>query len=144
MQRLIAELRNSGISDEAVLASVRAMVGGDFPLIVRRSIGADRRLGSALGREDLPPVLRVERQDSSPLWVDVDARTGELLELLDPSRRIYHRLFDLLHRWDAPWFDGHDDSRRIGMAVWCGLGAGLAVSGFWIWARRRSVSKVMQ
>lgn len=131
-------------SDEAVLASVRAMVGRDFPLIVRRSIGAYRRLGSALAREDLPPVLRVERQDPSPLWVDVDARTGELLERLDPSRRIYHRLFDLLHRWDAPWFDGHDDIRRIGMAVWCGLGAGLAVSGFWIWARRRPVSKVMQ
>jgi len=91
--------------------------------------------------EALPPVLRVQREDPSPLWVDVDARTGEILEMLDPSRRTYHRLFELLHRWDAPWFSGHEDIRRIGMAGWCGLGAGFALSGLWIWATRPSVSK---
>lgn len=131
-------------SDEAALASVRAMVGEASPLTVRRSHGADRRRGSTLTREGLPPVLRVERQDPSHLWVDVDARTGEILEILDPSRRAFHSLFDLLHRWEAPWFAGHEDIRRIMMAVWCGLSAGLAVSGFWIWAKRRSVSKVMR
>lgn len=131
-------------SDEVVLASVRAMVGGDFPLTVRRSIGADRRRGLALAREDLPPVLRVARQNPSHLSVDVDTRTGEILEILDPSRRAFHGLFDLLHRWEAPWFAGHEDIQRITMALWCGLGAGLAVSGFCIWARRRSVSKGMR
>ncbi|MEQ1793909.1 MAG: hypothetical protein ABL970_06925 [Nitrospira sp.] len=131
-------------SDTAVLASVRAMIGESFPLTVRPNSGQDRRRGSVLAREDLPPVTRVERQGPSPLSVDVDARTGEILEILDPSRRAYHGLFILLHRWDVPWFDGHNDIRRIGMAVWCGLGVGLAVSGFWILARRRLVSKVMQ
>lgn len=98
-------------SDEAALASVRAMLGEAAP---------------------------------SHLWVDVDARTGEILEILDPSRRAFHSLFDLLHRWEAPWLAGHEDIRRIMMAVWCGHSAGLAVSGFWIWAKRRSVSKVMR
>lgn len=131
-------------SDTAVQASVRAMIGESFPLTVRPNSGPDRRRGSALAREDLLPVTRVERQGPSPLSVDVDPRTGEILEILDPSRRAYHGLFNLLHRWDVPWFEGHNDIRRIGMAVWCGLGAGLAVSGFWILARRRPVSKVMQ
>jgi hypothetical protein len=36
------------------------------------------------------------------LWFHVDAATGRVVEVLDPSRRTYRWLFDAAHTFDIP------------------------------------------
>lgn len=124
-------------SDETVRSSIRALFEDKPSQSGRRYSEEDHQCGSALVRTGQMSVVRVECGESVPMWVDVDARTGTILEVLDPSRRIYHRLFDLLHRWDVPWFARHDDIRRILMGGWCLMGMGLVGTGFWMWGAGR-------
>ncbi len=120
-----------------VRVAVGAMLGSMDGVTVRTITVDMRRRGSALSHVDTVPVVQVQRNGSDARWVDVDARTGALLEQQDSSRRLFHRLFDSLHRWDVAWLIGHDGLRRFLMGLWCLVGAGLTVSGAWCRVRRR-------
>ncbi|MFZ3013335.1 MAG: hypothetical protein WA045_06470, partial [Nitrospira sp.] len=74
----------------------------------------------------------VETSGPETKGVLINGRTGAVVEQLDSSRRLYHRLFDGLHRWDVAWLSQHCDLRRVLMSLWCLLGAGLAGSGMWM------------
>lgn len=124
-------------SESLVRSAAGAMFGLTDGLTVRTIMSELRRAGSVLTVAAGVPVVRVQREGTDARWVDVDARTGEVLEQQDASRRWYHRLFGGLHRWDVPWFVGHDGLRRFLMGLWCLFGAGLTVSGVWSWVRRR-------
>ena len=123
--------------ESLVRSAVGAMLGSVERLTSRTMTDEIRRTGSALTDTGGFPVVQVYREGPDARWVDVDARTGEVLEQQDASRRWYHRLFDGLHRWDVPWFVGHDGLRRFLMGLWCLFGAGLTVSGVWSWVRCR-------
>lgn len=45
---------------------------------------------------------RVARAVCGSLWFHVDAATGRVVEVLDPSRRTYRWLFDAAHTFDIP------------------------------------------
>ena len=47
-------------------------------------------------------TIRVELNDSDSTWVHVDAYSGEILSVMDRSRRLYRWLFNGLHSLDVP------------------------------------------
>ena len=52
----------------------------------------------------LPPdTIRIELSDPKQTWVHVDGKSGEILSIIDRSRRLYRWLFNGLHSLDFPW-----------------------------------------
>ena len=49
-------------------------------------------------------TIRVELNDADSTWVHVDAYSGEILSVMDRSRRLYRWLFNGLHSLDVPGF----------------------------------------
>jgi hypothetical protein len=49
-------------------------------------------------------TIRVELNDTDSTWVHVDAYSGEILSVMDRSRRLYRWLFNGLHSLDLPGF----------------------------------------
>ena len=47
-------------------------------------------------------TIRVELSDPHKTWVHIDGRSGEILSIMDQSRRIYRWLFNGLHSLDVP------------------------------------------
>ncbi len=116
-----------GFQDEVVKAAARSLLG-DGALTISKRGGNDSR--GCLEADDTA-FLQVETGGSRANGVNVDGRTGAVVECLDSSRRLYHLLFNLLHRWDLPWLAQDCDGRRMVMSLWCLFGAGLTVSGIW-------------
>lgn len=50
-------------------------------------------------------ALRIELADAARTWVHVDGQTGEVLGVMDRSRRVYRWLVDGLHTFDFPWLN---------------------------------------
>jgi hypothetical protein len=70
-------------------------------------------------------ALRFELDDKSRTWVHVDGQTGEVLGVMDRSRRTYRWLVDGLHTFDFPWLN------RGGLWHWllvCCTSAGFTLS----------------
>ncbi|MDA1074601.1 MAG: PepSY domain-containing protein [Proteobacteria bacterium] len=51
-------------------------------------------------------TIRVELDDPASTWVHVDSHTGEILSVMDRSRRLYRWLFNGLHSFDVPGLVG--------------------------------------
>lgn len=68
-------------------------------------------------------TIRVELDDSASTWVHVDQHSGEIISVVDRSRRMYRWLFNGLHSLDVP---GLVDKRPI----WDVIMLVLLVSGF--------------
>ena len=49
------------------------------------------------------PGVRVTVDDPAQTWLHIDLKTGQLMELMDHSRRVYRWLFHGLHSWDIPY-----------------------------------------
>lgn len=107
-----------------VRRAVSAMLGSVDGVTVRTITAETRRRGSPRSDVHAVPVVQAQCDRSDARRVDVDARTGTVLEQQDSSHRLYHRLFDSLHRWDVAWLVGHDGLRRFLMGLWCLLGRG--------------------
>lgn len=118
--------------DEVVRAAARLLLGDGVLTISKRGGNASR----SCFEDDDTAFLQVETGDHQSRGVLVDGRIGAAMERLDSSRRLYHQLFDSLHRWDVSWLSRHCDLRRMLMALWCVCGAGLAGSGIWVGLRR--------
>lgn len=80
------------------------------------------------------PVLRFEFADGT--WVQSDPATGEVVDLLDPSRRAYRWWFDALHTLDVPVLAARPGLRSIVIVVLCAAGFTFSVTGVVLGWRR--------
>ena len=99
------------ISDrESLISSVEFSVSKAWPdnavsdsyLVPANDTYANLREGS-LGAETLRLIL----DDADETWVHVDLTTGELISVMDNSRRIYRWLFNGIHSLDLPGLVNH-------------------------------------
>jgi len=80
----------------------------------------------------LLPGLRVVVDDPAQTWLHIDMKTGQLIELMDHSRRVYRWLFHGLHSWDMPFLLEHDRQRKILLLVFCIAGFLFSLSGVYL------------
>lgn len=80
----------------------------------------------------LLPGLRVVLDDPAQTWLHIDLKTGQLMELMDHSRRMYRWLFHGLHSWDMPFLLEHDRQRKILLLVFCVVGFLFSLSGVYL------------
>lgn len=78
------------------------------------------------------PGLRIVLDDSAHTWLHIDIRTGEILERMDRSRRVYRWLFHGLHSWDIPFLLEHDSQRKTILLMLCGMGVIFSLSGVYL------------
>ena len=105
---------------------VADVVDGAFPgvSVERWSIVPSDDTYTKLREGSLPSgTVRVEMSDSSQTWVHIDGRSGEILSVLDRSRRVYRWLYNGVHSLDIP---GLVDTRPL----WDVLMLVLLLSGF--------------
>lgn len=87
-------------------------------------------------RDGTPPnwLLRFEFADGT--WVQSDPATGDVVDLLDPSRRAYRWWFDALHTLDVPVLAARPGLRSIVIVVLCAAGFAFSVTGVVLGWRR--------
>lgn len=78
------------------------------------------------------PGLRVVLDNPAQTWLHIDMKTGQLMELMDHSRRVYRWLFHGLHSWDIPFLLEHDRQRKILLLVFCVAGFLFSLSGVYL------------
>ena len=80
----------------------------------------------------LLPALRVVLDDPAQTWLHIDIKTGQLIERMDRSRRMYRWLFYGLHSWDIPFFLEHDGQRKVLLLTLCITGLIFSLSGVYL------------
>ena len=80
----------------------------------------------------LLPGLRVIFDDPAQTWLHIDIKTGQLIERMDRSRRVYRWLFHGLHSWDIPFFLEHDEQRKILLLTLCVIGMIFSLTGVYL------------
>ena len=110
--------------------SVASVVESAFPHVPVASYGTVPAgdTYTSLREGGLPTgAIRVVLDDPGETWLHIDNRSGEILSVIDRSRRVYRWAFNGLHSLDIP---GLVDRRPLWDAVMLTLLiAGLAVSG---------------
>ncbi len=76
--------------------------------------------------------LRIVLDDPARTWVHIDTKTGQLMELMDYSRRVYRWLFHGLHSWNIPLFSKYDRQRRLVLLGFCVAGFLFSLSGVYL------------
>ncbi|MDE8346636.1 MAG: PepSY domain-containing protein [Acidocella sp.] len=85
----------------------------------------------------LPPhTRRVYFTGQGEIWVDIDADTGIIQDVMDPSRRVYCWLFDGLHTFDIPGLPAHPFAQKLLMLVLLAGGFALSASSVVLAFRR--------
>ena len=88
------------------------------------------------------PVLRLRFADPSATWLHIDPTTGEVLELLDTSRRWYRILFNALHSLDFPWLLAYRPAWDLLVLPLCLLGLALSTTAVVLaWRRLQSARR---
>jgi hypothetical protein len=88
------------------------------------------------------PVLRLRFEDPQATWLHIDPTTGEVLELLDSSRRWYRILFNALHSLDFPILLAYRPAWDLVVITLCGLGLALSVTAVTIaWRRLQTIGR---
>jgi uncharacterized iron-regulated membrane protein len=82
------------------------------------------------------PMLRVHFDDALQTWLHVDPVSGQIVEKIDSSRRLYRWLFNGLHRLDFPFLAARPTARQIAIVVLCVLGFVFSVTAAVIAYRR--------
>jgi len=89
------------LPDELLLAAVKSAWSPASPLEVSAVAANDAYAGPRSNR--LPQsARRIRLDDPSGTWVHVDAESGQILSIMDKSRRAYRWLVDGLHTFDFP------------------------------------------
>lgn len=78
------------------------------------------------------PAVRVVVDDSVQTWLHVDVQTGQLIELMDHSRRVYRWLFHGLHSWDIPFLLEYNSQRKALLLIFCIVGLVFSLSGVYL------------
>lgn len=83
-----------------------------------------------------PSVIRVTLGQKDGTWVHVDSSTGEILSIMDSSRRLYRWLFNGLHSFDIPGLAERRPLWDIIIISFLLLGGALSYSGVYIGVKR--------
>jgi hypothetical protein len=87
--------------------------------------------------DPLPSSTRRVVLGTDPVtWVHVDAQSGQILQVVDRSRRLYRWLFAGLHDFDFPVLYGHEWLRQTLALLWLSIGFLLSVTGVVIGVKR--------
>ena len=87
-----------------------------------------------------PILLRLRFDDPQATWLHIDPTAGDVLELLDTSRRWYRILFNALHSLDFPLLLAYRPAWDLVVITLCGLGLTLSVTAVAIaWRRLRAI-----
>jgi uncharacterized iron-regulated membrane protein len=117
------------LSDAALFAAARALVP-DAPIAAAERLErADAYWRPTHRTPRRLPVLRVKFADPRATWVHIDPLTGEVLGQMDQSRRTYRWLFNALHAWDLPVFQGSEPARQAFVWLFSVGGLVLSISG---------------
>ena len=85
----------------------------------------------------LPPgTIRVEMSDPRQTWVHIDGRTGQILSVLDQSRRAYRWLYNGLHSLDIPGLVNKRPLWDVVMLILLMAGFAASSTGFVIGIKR--------
>ncbi len=79
--------------------------------------------------------LRIIMDDPVQTWLHIDLNTGQIMELMDRSRRVYRWLFHGLHSWDTPFLLEHDNQRKALLLILCVIGLVFSLSGVYLGIR---------
>jgi uncharacterized iron-regulated membrane protein len=129
------KLHSAGsVPDEVVLAAVQSAWS---PLRVTelRHIAADDAY--SLRRNPLPlTTRRVVLDDASKTWVQIDAATGQIISVLDRSRRFYRWVVDGLHTFDFPLLNRTGSLWHVLLLIGTTSGFALSCTGVVLGFRR--------
>ena len=84
---------------------VASVIDNAFPEVAVKkwSVVSEGDLYTDLREGSLPPdTIRVELSDKQQTWVHIGGRSGEILSVIDSSRRSYRWLYNGLHSLDIP------------------------------------------
>jgi hypothetical protein len=79
---------------------------------------------------------RIVLDDPAGTWVQIDAASGEIISVLDRSRRLHRWLVDGLHSFDFPFFNNTGPLRHILVLLAAGAGFLFCCTGVVIGVRR--------
>lgn len=81
------------------------------------------------------PVVRIVLDDPASTWLHIDQRTGQILDVMDRSRRTFRWIVNGLHSWDVGWLQEQASVRRGLVLLFLVLGSALTGTGLWIGMR---------
>ncbi len=81
-------------------------------------------------------TIRIELSDSAKTWLHIDNRSGEILMVMDSSRRVYRWLYNGLHSLDFPGLSNSRPLWDILMIVLLSAGFIASMTGAVLGARR--------
>jgi uncharacterized iron-regulated membrane protein len=82
-------------------------------------------------------TLRLQQDDAAATWVHVDPRSGEIIGVMDRSRRVYRWLVDGLHTFDFPPLN-RGGAWHVLLLIATTAGFALSCTGAWLaWRRLR-------
>ena len=79
---------------------------------------------------------RLVLDDPSRTWVHIDAADGNVISVMDSSRRTYRWLVDGLHRLDFPWLNRAGQTWHVLLVASTMLGFAFSCTGLVLAARR--------
>lgn len=124
----------ASVPDELLHAAVQAAWS---PLHVTelRHIATDDAY--SLRVNPLPSATRrLVLDDDATTWVQIDAATGQLVSVLDRSRRLYRWLVDGLHTFDFPWLNQAGSLWHVLLLVGTTSGFALSCTGVVLGVKR--------
>jgi uncharacterized iron-regulated membrane protein len=137
----VAPVIHGGARDESAFtdAELEQAVRAGWPGVALNGVGgipADDSYGHLI-TDPLPATTRrVTLGDEPPTWIHIDAASGEIIQVMDRSRRIYRWLFSALHTFDFPGLSGQPLLRQAVMLSLLALGFLLSVTGMTLGIRR--------
>jgi hypothetical protein len=120
-------------------SAVAGVVSRSFPdfSVESWSVVAANDLYTNLREGSLPPdTIRVEMSDPSQTWIHLDNRSGEILSVIDRSRRLYRWLYNGLHSFDIPGIADNGPLREILMLALLMGGFAASITGVVLGIRR--------
>jgi hypothetical protein len=122
------------LPDDVLIAAVHH-AWPDAP-VRAEAIPADDFYGRSV-TETFPETMRRFVVESvPPLWIHVDAASGDIVTVMDRSRRVYRWLFNGLHNFDLPGLTANRTLRIAVMLPLLALGFALSLTGVVIGVRR--------
>jgi len=121
---------------DSLLAQAVAAAWAPYKVLDIAPIADDDAYGHTRS-EPLPDTTRrVRIDDPSATWVHVDGQSGQIVALMDRSRRVYRWLFTGLHTFDFPLLNRAGPLWQVLMLAALAAGLGLSVSALVLAGRR--------